>query len=64
MVSSISSRIGGRASLPPLQDGLDRREQIVGLVLFHLHVRIPGHPEVVVRQQIHAREQLIHVRRR
>ena len=50
-------------SLPPLQDRFDRGQQIVGLVLFDLDIGVARDPEEVVRQQVHAGEQLIQVGR-
>ena len=53
----------GRAEAAPLQLLLERLEQVLGVVLLDLEVLVAGHPEGVVLQHLHAREQPVEVRR-
>ena len=54
---------GRGTPLPALQDGLDGGEQVVGLVLLHLHVGVARDAEHVVGDEVHPGEQLLQVRR-
>ncbi len=53
----------GRATLPaaPAELGLDRREEVFGLALDEVEVGIPGDPEGVGVDDLHAREERLHV---
>ena len=50
------------AEAPPAELLLDREEEIVGLVLVELEVRVAGDPEEVVLEDLHAGEQEVEVR--
>ena len=52
----------GLAEAPPAKLLLDRHEEIVGLVLLERQVGVAGHPEQVVLEDLHAREQHVEVR--
>jgi hypothetical protein len=51
----------GRAELAPQQLLLQRLEQVLRVVLLDLEVLVAGHPERVVRDQLHAGEQQVEV---
>ena len=52
----------GLAESPPAKLLLDRHEEIVGLVLLEREVGVARHPEQVVLEDIHPREQHVEVR--
>ncbi len=52
----------GRAEAAPHELLLQGLEEVLGVVLLHLQVLVAGHAEHVVREHLHAREQLLQVR--